>query len=159
MSWAASACSASSSRITSASGATPRIVASSSVTRTAPPPRFVRTPRSREDDEHAAHQPRRHRQEMRPALPVDVLDVDQSQIGFVDQLGRLHAVVRPLAVQAPAGDLPQFVEDERHQRIQSRLVPFPPGLEKNRHLVGRTQNTCILAAFPVVSVSAVPFRL
>ena len=96
---------------------------------------------------------------MRPALPVDVLDVDQSQIRFVDQLGRLHAVVRALAVQAPAGDAPQFVVDERHQRIQSRLVSLAPGSEENRYLVARAQDGCILTGFRIVSVSAVPFRL
>ena len=96
---------------------------------------------------------------MRPVLPVDVLDVDQAQKGFVDQFGRLHAVVRTLAVQAPAGDAAQLVVDERHQRIQSRLVSLAPGSEEHGHLVGRAQNGCILTGFRVVSVSAVPFRL
>ena len=120
---------------------------------------LVRTPRSSEVDEHAAHQPRRHRQEMRPVLPVDVLDIDQAQIGFVDQFGRLHAVVRTLALQAPAGDAPQLVVDERHQRIQSRLVSLAPGSEENGQLVARAQDSCILTGFCIVSVSAVPFRL
>ena len=96
---------------------------------------------------------------MRPVLPVDVLDVDQAQIGFVDQFGRLHAVVRTIAVQAPAGDALQLIVDERHQRIESRLVSLAPGSEENRHLVGRAQNSCILTGFRVVSVSAVAFRL
>jgi hypothetical protein len=38
--------------------------------------------------------------------------------------------------------------DERHQRFQGRLVPLPPGLEENGHLVGRAQNACILPGFP-----------
>ena len=96
---------------------------------------------------------------MRPVLPVDVLDVDQAQKGFVDQFGRLHAVVRTLAVQAPAGDALQLVVDEWHQRIQSRLVSLAPGSEEHGHLVGRAQNACILTGFRVVSVSAVRFRL
>ncbi len=80
---------------------------------------------------------------MRPVLPVDVLDVNQAQERFVDQFGCLHAAVRPLAEQAPAGDTPQLVVDERHQRFQSRFVSFAPGSEENRHLVGRAQ----IAAF------------
>ena len=96
---------------------------------------------------------------MRPVLPVDVLDVDETQEGFVDQFGRLHAVVRTLAMQAPAGDAPQLGVDERHQRIQSRLVSLAPGSEEHRDLVGRAQHGCILTGFRVVSVSAVSFRL
>jgi hypothetical protein len=46
---------------------------------------------------------------MRPILPVDLLDVEQSQIGFVDRFGRLHAAVRPLAVPAPARNAPPLV--------------------------------------------------
>src|SRR3970282_263183 len=96
---------------------------------------------------------------MRPVLPVDLLDIDQAQKRFVDQFGRLHAVVRTLALQAPAGDAPQLVVDERYQRIQSPLVSLAPGSEEHRHLVGRSQNSCILTGFPVVSVLSGPFRL
>jgi alpha-D-ribose 1-methylphosphonate 5-triphosphate synthase subunit PhnL len=78
---------------------------------------------------------------MRAVLPVDVLDVDQAQIGFVDQFSRLDAVVRALAVQAPAGDVSQLVVDERHQRVQSRLVSLAPSSEEHRHLAGRGQNS------------------
>ncbi len=84
---------------------------------------------------------------MRPVLPVDVLDVDEAQKRLVDQFGRLHAVVRTLAEQAPTRDAPQLVVDERQQRIQSRLVSLAPRFQENGDLGGRAQNSCILIGF------------
>jgi hypothetical protein len=59
-------------------------------------------------------------------LPVHVLDVDETEIRFVDEFGRLKAVACPFARHASPGDLPQFAVDDGHQSLESRLVSCPP---------------------------------
>ena len=149
--------SASSSRITSASGATPPIAASSSVTRTAPPPRLS-APRDRARSTSTRR--------------INRADIARKCVRFCQSIcwtstrRRNASLTNSVACtlwfarspqQAPAGDAPQLVVDERHQRLQSPLVSLAPGSEENRHLVGRTQNARILTGFRVVSVSAVRF--
>jgi hypothetical protein len=47
---------------------------------------------ARHVDQHAAHLPRGHRQEVLAVLPLHVLDVDQTQVRLVDERGGLQAV-------------------------------------------------------------------
>jgi hypothetical protein len=64
------------------------------------------------------------------AVLTDDLPVDQAQKWLVDQFGRLDAVNRAFDVQAPPGDASQLFVNERHQRLQTRLVSFAQALRR-----------------------------
>ena len=97
--------------------------------------------RPREVDEDAAHQARRHRQEMDAVLPVDLLRADQAQVGLVDQRGRLQAVPGALASHAAARDAMQLLVDERHQLLEGGFVAATPREQQAGDAAGIVWNT------------------
>ena len=54
-------------------------------------------PRARHVDQDAPHQLRREREKMRAILPADAAGVDEPEIGFVDQRGRLQGMAGAFA--------------------------------------------------------------
>jgi hypothetical protein len=62
--------------------------------------------------EDTAHQLRGHREEVVAALPVDACDVDQAQVRFVDERGRLERMVRAFVPHVAMRDAPKFSVDE-----------------------------------------------
>ena len=77
-------------------------------------------------DEDAAHHTSRYREEMRAVLPLDRFAVDQADIGFVDECGRLQAVPHALSGHAAARDLVEFLMDERDQSLAGVVVSLAP---------------------------------
>ena len=102
------------------------------------------TLRPRDVHEDAPHQPRGHREEVGPVLPVDVLDVDQPEVGLVHQRRGLQAVPAALARQAAPRDPAQFIVYERNQLVEGGLIAFPPCEEQSGDLVGIVGNEPIL---------------
>ena len=64
-------------------------------------------------NENPSHDLRAHPEEMRAVLPVATPLVDEPQIRFVHQSGRLKAMSRPLATELALRDAPQFGIDNR----------------------------------------------
>jgi hypothetical protein len=73
-------------------------------------------------DEYAPHHDRCQADELRAILPVDALLVDQPQVGFVDERGRLEGMVRALPSQVAGGDPAKLVVDERQHPLAGVLV-------------------------------------
>src|SRR5207253_11147176 len=82
--------------------------------------------RAREIDEDAAHQPRRHGEEMCAVLPVDLADIDQTDVRLVDERGRLQRMSGSFVSHVPPGDAAQLVMDERNQLLQCGLIAVAP---------------------------------
>ena len=104
--------------------------------------------------EDAPHQPRGHREEVGPVLPVDVLDVDQPEVRLVHQRRRLQAVPAALARHAAPRDPPQFVVHQRDQLVEGGLIALPPCEEKSGDLV-RVAAEC---PNPTLFLAACQFR-
>ena len=60
-------------------------------------------PRPGEVDEHAAHQPGGHREEVRAILPLDAADIDQPKVDLVDERSGLEHVIGTLTSHVPLG--------------------------------------------------------
>ena len=81
---------------------------------------------AREVHEDAAHQPRRHGEEVDAVLPVDLLRANQAEIRLVDERGRLQAVANPLARHAAFGDAVQLAMNERDQLLERSVITATP---------------------------------
>jgi hypothetical protein len=73
-----------------------------------------------------AHHTGRQRDEMRAILPADLFRLDQTQIGFMDERGRLEAVTGLLVPQMASRDLMKLTVDKRHQLLQGGFVALSP---------------------------------
>ena len=93
--------------------------------------------RAREIDEDASHQASRHRQKVRAVLPVHALGLDQPQVGFVDERGRLERMVAFLSGHAAARNPVELVVDDRNESRQRRFVAVAPGDEQCRDVMRR----------------------
>lgn len=81
-------------------------------------------------DQHATHHAGGDRQEVSAALPIDPLLIDQPQVGFVNQGGRLQRVVTPFAPQAGRRPGPEIPMHEREQVVPRLNVAASPGLQQ-----------------------------
>ena len=81
-------------------------------------------------DQDPPHHPRRRCEEVRPVLPLDRLPLEQTQVGLVDQFGRLHPAVATLIGQNTAGHLAEFSMNQRRQLIERLLITTTPGLQQ-----------------------------
>jgi len=91
--------------------------------------------RSRDIDEDAPHQPRRHREEVRAVLPAHVLDVEQTDGGLVDERRGLQTVADPFAGHTAARTPMQFRVNDGNQTVQRLIVAVAPGFEQLRDVV------------------------
>ena len=80
----------------------------------------------------APHQASGHRQKVCAVLPVDVLDVDQPQVGLVDKCGGLEAVPSTFSCHAPLGDAVQLSFDQGNQPFERTLVALAPRQQQPR---------------------------
>ena len=71
-------------------------------------------------------------EEMGTVLPINILDVDQLQVGLVDQGGCLQGVPGALVPQLVPGDALQGAIDARRQLLKSVSVASRPGAQKLR---------------------------
>jgi hypothetical protein len=77
-------------------------------------------------NENAAHQRRGHGEEMRAILPLHAIELDDPQVGFVDERGRLQGVAGPFALQIAMRDPAQLVVDERDDFVSRGAVLAAP---------------------------------
>ncbi len=89
----------------------------------------------------AAHEPSADREEMSTVVPLDVLNVDEPEIGFVDQRGGLQSVAATLVHQAALRDLAQLRINQDKDSLQSVAISAAPGSQQpgNFRRRGRTQ--------------------
>jgi hypothetical protein len=73
-----------------------------------------------------AHGASGYREKMRTVVPLNGPPVDQADIGFVHQRGRLKAVLCTLTGHATPGDAVELVIDERDQPLQGALIASTP---------------------------------
>src|SRR5438552_13194895 len=67
---------------------------------------------------------------MHAVMPVDIIDTDQAHVRFMDQGGRLHGVAGRRIVPVEAGQMAQFVINERDQLRLRRFISSNPRLEQ-----------------------------
>ncbi len=83
----------------------------------------------------AAHHAGRDAEEVRPALPVDLVVVHQAQVRLVDQGRGLERVVAAFAAQVAARHLAQFLVDRRQEFLRGCHAAALPGQQKPGHPV------------------------
>ena len=87
---------------------------------------FELVPRTRRVHENAPHDATGHGKEVRAALPLHSLDVNESQIRLVHEGSRLQGVTRTLVRHVSTRNPMQFPVHERHQPFEMRrLRPAP----------------------------------
>ena len=59
------------------------------------------------------------RQEMGARLPLHAIDLDELEIGLVDERGRVERMAVPLEAELSAGDSPKLVVNQRDELVQS----------------------------------------
>jgi hypothetical protein len=58
-------------------------------------------------------------------LPNGALDIDQLQVGLVDEIRRLQGVRRRLTEHLSSRQPTQLLVEDRHQLVESRAVAVP----------------------------------
>ena len=81
-------------------------------------------------DEYAADHLCCYGKEMSPPLPVGVLLTAKPQINFVHQCSALQSLGSRFSTEVVACQPPQVFIDERHQSVQSALVPIAPAQQE-----------------------------
>ena len=76
--------------------------------------------------ENAPHDLGGHTEKMGAVLPRGGALIDEAQISFMDEAGRLQGVVRAFSLQILAGELAQFFVDERHEASRCLAVASAP---------------------------------
>jgi hypothetical protein len=72
---------------------------------------------------------------MGPVLPLHPLVIHQTYIGFIDQSGRLDAVVLALSSHVAVRQAVKFRIDDRRQLVEGELVSVAPGAEQLTDIV------------------------
>jgi hypothetical protein len=85
---------------------------------------FLIAPSARRINENPAHQPRRHREEVRAVLPPNPIDFNEPQVHLVDERRRLEGVADPFTLHVMTGQAAQLLMDQRQQRV--KRVGFAP---------------------------------
>src|ERR1700686_922183 len=101
-------------------------------------PTFVGSIGGRMVDKNLAHQLCGHGKEMGAILPLRKVLPDQTNICFVDQSGALQGMSGSLIAKIVLGDPPEFLIDERDQRIEGIAVSAPPTSQQLCNLTGST---------------------
>jgi hypothetical protein len=73
-------------------------------------------------------------------LPPDAIEIDEPQVGLVDERGRLERVAIPLAAHTPMRHPVQLRLDERHQACKRRLIARRPRLQQTGDVGGALGN-------------------
>ena len=96
---------------------------------------FAEALRARQIDEDAPHESCRQGVEVCPVVPLHLTDIDQPQIQFVDQRGRLQGVVTALAQHGSPGQAAELAVHERDQLLERPLVAVAPGGQQSGHVL------------------------
>ena len=72
------------------------------------------------------------------------VDVEQADVGLVDQRRRLKGVLPTFAAHVTARDPPQLVVHQREQLVEGSFIAASPGLEQRRWAGRMFQNALIL---------------
>jgi cyclomaltodextrinase len=75
-------------------------------------------------DEHAAHRPRRHRQEMITTTPLDAIEPGEPEIRLMNQRIGLERVPGAFPGELPVGDAAQALMQQREYLAQRHRVAF-----------------------------------
>jgi hypothetical protein len=94
------------------------------------PAAFLIALRSGRIDEDAPYQPRCHGEEVRAILPADVVHVEQTDVGLVDERRGLETVTYPLARHEVTRNPMQLGVDDRDQTLQRFVVAVAPCFEQ-----------------------------
>ena len=81
-------------------------------------------------DEDLAHQPGRHRKEVRPAFQRHAIHIHESQEDLMDERRRLEGVSGRFPPEMAARHPPQIVIHQRNQAVERRGVSLSPGQEQ-----------------------------
>ena len=84
-----------------------------------------------------AHQLRGRRDKVGPALPDRLGVINQLQVGFVENGGRLQRVADPLPAHVMVGEPVQFRMQQREQFPQRFLVSVAPFAKQLGHRLSR----------------------
>jgi hypothetical protein len=90
---------------------------------------------ARSIDEDLPHQPRGDGVEMRAILPLETPDVQQPQVGFVDECRGLQRLARALVRHLSFGQPGELLVDDRNQGREGVFVARAPGMQQFRHTV------------------------
>jgi hypothetical protein len=77
-------------------------------------------------DQNATHPHSGDAKEVRPVLPIYLFSLNQPQVGFVNQVSRLHRVTGSLMAQIIIGQTSQLTLDHRQQFVESSLIAVAP---------------------------------
>src|SRR5262249_3820805 len=80
-------------------------------------------------NQDSAHHVCRDSEEMSAILPVQIGDIGQSQISFVDQGGGLQCVAWILATHIPMREPVQFVVDQLVKIVENCTITLAPGAQ------------------------------
>jgi hypothetical protein len=72
---------------------------------------------------------------MRSILPLDLPDIHQAQIGFVDEGCGLEGPPGTFARHVPARGGVQLIVHKRHQLLQGGFITLSPSLEKTSYFL------------------------
>ena len=86
-------------------------------------------------DQNPAHDLRRHAEEMRPILPIDLALVDDAQIHLMNQRGRLQGVADSFHPKLARCNAAELRVDEWQQLIKRSAVAATPINEERRDVV------------------------
>lgn len=95
---------------------------------------LVRRTPARVVDQHLAHHPRRHVDEVHPVLPFDAFKAAEPHVGLVDQRRRLQGMARTLTPELPLRDRAQFGVNRINQPVTRSQVTLPPCGKPRREL-------------------------
>src|SRR5262249_19016506 len=109
-------------------------------------------------EQDAPHDLRGNGKKMGAVLPVDAPLIDQLQIGFVDEDGRLNGAVAPLARGAARRDDAQLVVDERNETIEGLTVPALPVAKQTCDVGHRFRRIWTDARAPLLHAAPSPSR-
>src|ERR1019366_2282371 len=85
---------------------------------------------SRPVEQDAPHHLRRYGKEVRAVLPIDVVDVDQLQVGFMHERRGLDRISRAFIPHETPGQASKLVINARRQPLERVLVFARPGAQK-----------------------------
>lgn len=81
-------------------------------------------------EQNAPHNLRRNSEKLRAVLPRRARLVNQFQVGFVDERGRLQSMIRVFALHKPMRDAPEFLLDDWKKPFERMLVAVRPSREQ-----------------------------
>lgn len=81
------------------------------------------------------HGPGTKGKKMCAVLPLDLLSVHKTQIGFIDQRCGLKGLLAALACHQTPGDAMKFAVNQRGQAVKGFFVAVAPCLQQSRNLI------------------------